>query len=134
MGKSVVNKKLLNSALQGFVDRLEKTEKFALDQAPDLCKQMVKEAEMQCYAALGGAGLLMLASIAAMLIANHQGLTEPYRYSDSGTHASDWSALFGLGIAGALGAIGWSVGIAYELAYLKNCTKLFLLRSFRRLV
>jgi hypothetical protein len=132
--KSPVNSKVLNTALKGFIKRLEKTETFVLDQAPDICKQMVVEGLLQAKAGLWGAlGLLTLG-----ILAISQSLPHDFEYNAcehiSCSEPTRYLFLWLLG-AGAIivGAILAGCSI-YSLFYLRSCPKLFLLREFRDLV
>jgi hypothetical protein len=124
-------KKEMNNALKKLIDRLEKTEQFVLDQAPDICKEMVKEKVFDNTVDLFFNGLLTLiltgyASFAAIHL---------YRLPEISMDQG-----MGFGISGALSAIG-VIPALYEfintlkyIYFVKNCTKLFLLRQFKDLI
>lgn len=127
------DKKLLTDAMKGLIKRLDKTEKFVLDQAPDLCKQMVTEVLIENYIQLAVASIIMLLSVAVIPIAIHNGIN--YEYS-SGSYSGPtrYFFLMVIGFIGALISSGMVVNAGYYLLYLKNCPKLFLLREFKKLV
>lgn len=130
--KSPVSRKTLNSALKGLIDRLEKTEKFALDQAPDICKQMIRADLQENYIYGAFAVLVFIASIVGIVYSAHVGIlsetmhgdTEPTRYL---------FLLLTCSISAIVSAIG-SLEYVNNLLYISNCPKLFLLREFKRLV
>lgn len=122
------NKDVLNQALQGFLSRLEKTEKFVLDQAPDVCKEMIREVVVAAQIQLTVAVLVAVLCIPMIPISIHNHLTD-YRGEPTG-----WALLLSLGIIGIASGIWLAFDASYQLLYLKNCPKLFLLRQFKKLV
>lgn len=130
------NQKLINQAIKGLIARLEKTEKFVLAQAPDICKQMIKEFVLtqvcnliQCLlgATVGlGAGILGIYKIAT------------YTKMCTDYHCTELSdGWYGLAIIGiVIGAVILVLSIEdiANLFFIKRCPKLFLLREFRRLI
>lgn len=129
MNKS--NQKLLNDGLKGLVKRLEKTEKFVLDQAPDICKQMIQEELIEIYVI----GIFSLAAsiigIFMLILSLLNGITEVRHGYDQPTI---WLVVF----IGSILCIGFGVTtcvthLKYYL-FVTKCPKLFLLRSFKKLV
>lgn len=127
------SKKVLSSALNGLIKRLEKTEKFALEQAPDICKQMVYEKTLEktieLWTSLPAAIALVIATI-ILAFKSHSALeSEP-----SGGLAFLCGAL---SLAACVGSFVFLESVRYAvnwLIYLKKCPKLFLLREFRDLL
>ena len=122
------NQKVLNTALRGLLSRLEKTEKFALEQAPDICKQMVQERKQDNIMRLVVAGFLLLvfSGVSAFLLYKGTSLS-------GGEKAGCY--LFGLLSLACVGGAGNSIYLAIQwILMLKNCPKLFLLREFRNLL
>lgn len=127
-------KELLNTAVAGLIDRLEKTEKFVLEQAPDVCQQVVAEFKLQVYVqmCLGVAATIL--GIIALSVAYHNGImSNPRDYHPDG-EPTWWFLLFLLGLAGAIIGPWVTLNAVYWNVYVQRCTKLFLLRQFRKLV
>ena len=125
--KSPVDKKVLNTALKGFIKRLEKTETFALNQAPEICQQMVtgkliKTGECGLISAL----FLIIGVVMTVIALQHECVTpgSPTRYF--------FILLIGV-VTGTVALFGLADSISEGL-YVKNCPKLFLLKEFRDLV
>jgi hypothetical protein len=122
-----MNKKLLESVMKSFILRLEKTEKFVLAEAPEICKQMVtnkiiRNAEqLFCGATLLAIGILLLTIALRNQCVEADG---PTRY-------------FFVMLIGGLGALAGffvTTSAVTEIVYLKNCPKLFLLNEFKDFV
>jgi hypothetical protein len=126
----MADSELLKNAVAGLLDRLEKTEKFALDQAPDICQQVIAEFKLGNIMQLTLGSLLTVLGIVAMLVAYHQGIMS-VRHDDE---ATSWMLLFVLG--GFANVIGPYVVLnaVYWNLYVSRCPKLFLLREFAKLV
>lgn len=122
--------KTLNSAVQGLVDRLEKTETFVVEQAPEICKQMIYEKLIKVWAAIIPSAFLVVISL--FLI--------PYFFKNSSFRddATVLQSLCGLGLLGfVVGSVVCSILLfenLQQLFFLKKCPKLFLLREFKNLV
>lgn len=122
---------VLNSAVKALVDRLERTEKFVLEQAPDICQQVVTEFKLQNFGQMFIGVILLLIAAVAIPVSIHNRPWFVGHYDQDVT----WS--FGLLMAGlAALVIGlpvlWSA--LYYYFYVSKCTKLFLLREFRKLL
>lgn len=126
------DKDTLNKAIKGFLSRLEKTEKFVLDQAPDLCKEMIREVLVENYMQLGIAILLALISVPLIPIALHNGIT--YTTSYNSEEPTRYFFLMLLAITGSVASVCVASNAAYYLLYVKYCPKLFLVRQFKKLV
>jgi hypothetical protein len=128
--------KVLNKAIKSLIDRLEKTEKFAIDQAPDVCKQMVSEYKIDVYLGMAAPLFAMLIAGIIVAMAMHKGL---YEIREAGTQwehtvSGDWMVGYVIGIIVIIGSF---VPLAINLRnlwFIIYCPKLFLLREFRRLV
>ena len=129
-----MSKKLSDELFKGIkaiVSRLEKTEAFILEQAPQVCKEMVKEAffdHLINLIAWSAAFLFLLASsiVCGVLSYRYTGeSTEPKILLGIGSLVS-FICIFPIG-DGVLGEIKW-------IYFLKNCPKLFLLREFKDLL
>ena len=112
---------VLSKALQGFVKRLESTEKFVLEQAPAVAKEMILEAQLEAYLGilLGGAAFLVMATFSVYL----------FRFPPSETPEAFGFVAF----ISAVCLVPISC-CSYDLLFLKKCPKLFLLRKFRELL
>lgn len=129
-------KKLLNEALKGFVERLEKTEQFVLAQAPDICKQIVKEIEIVNKIDIAMGIFWTLAGMVGAIISLANGILHNYVSESGYEHTDPTRYLFFLvascvallyGICSIYGSAKW-------LLFIKNCPKLLLLREFKKLV
>lgn len=132
MAKTVtVEKKVLNSALKGFIKRLEKAESFVLAEAPDICKQMVAARKIEMTEQ--GCGALFFLIVGLVLLS----MALPNEIIHAGSYGSDPTRWFFVMILGAISfLIGFFMGLdcISNLRYLRNCTKLFLLKEFKKLV
>jgi hypothetical protein len=130
MGKNM-NKKTLNSAFTALIKKLEQTEKFVLDQAPEICKQMIRETMIANIMGIVGCTIAaIILSIAAYKLGFHIWGTESLSTNDNmGSGLLFFLALVvnGLSLAGIYDGV-------YGLIFIKNCPKLYLLRSFRKLI
>lgn len=122
-----MNKKVLNTAFTGFIKRLEATEKFVVDQAPEICQQMIREVYITNITNLI---LSTIGIIVLPIISYKVGTYAHERIEDVG----GWwllSVLAGslsiVALFGVFDAIG-------SIIFVKSCPKLFLLRSFRDLI
>lgn len=123
--------KNLKKGLTALISRLESTEKFVLEQAPEICKQLIEEKKIRetSDAILYGVftTFCLITSIALAVIYFQQPMGK-YGPSD---------VRFITGILSILAVVGFfpSFGMTYEslrnLFLLKKCPKLYLLRSFR---
>jgi hypothetical protein len=124
----MATKKVLDSAIQGLIKRLEKTETFVVAQAPEICKQMIAEKVLDHKTSLLVHGPFSIVfPFITYFLANKTFSTE-----------NGVAALCGLS-AGLLGV--WSlvaitnvIGSVQYLIFLKKCPKLFLLREFKKLI
>lgn len=124
-----MDKQILDNAIKHLVVRLEKTEKFVLDNAPDICKQMVMEVVINsvtnliCY-------FIMFGFVSKYL---------PIFWMCTSQAVKDEAAL-GYGVLTlACMAVGFFTLAAIideikTFLYVKNCPKLFLLREFKSLI
>jgi len=120
-----MNKRELNSGLRFIMKRLEKAEKFALDQMPDICKQIVLERRIEMVGQLIFTGVGFLLAFSVFLFCAHRWYADdPIGWIIGSVLSSLASLGFGAGVGDAIS----------ELIYLKMCTKLFLLKAFRRLI
>jgi len=129
-----MEKKVLNQALKVLISKLEKTEKFALEQAPEICKEMVKEKIFDESVDLVTQSLLLVFFLILGTVFYNLGMHyEPKSAWDSN---GGFIIGFGVGLPGLLSTIvlGFIVQTIKHLWYVKNCPKLFLLREFRRLL
>lgn len=131
------NKDILNVALKSLISRLEKTEKFVVEQAPDICKQMIYEKKLNLIINIIMEALLFVVLLFVTVytaIKCHQYSEVSNRYNELSTYCT----LFG--IASLLSAMGFFCNIrelrnsVEWLVYLKKCPKLFLLREFKTLM
>ena len=126
-------KELLNKGLEQLVTGLEKTEKFVLDQAPDISKQMIVSFVMKTkFNILMYSGGLLI-SLITFGFTLFKAITwynvEHSCYSDDHW----WVCVFVMVVV----ILCFIVAIAHEvyyLFYIKNCTKLFLLKRFKELM
>jgi hypothetical protein len=127
-----MNKQELNSGLRFILKRLEKAEKFALDQMPDICKQMVTEKKIEILSNFIISSISFLTSSAIFaFFANKLSTHVPPSYYDD-------PALLYLGalvfIIVSIVSIGCAGNAIKEYVYLKKCTNLFLLKEFKLLI
>lgn len=129
---SIVNKKALNSALKSVIERLEKTEKFAIDQAPDICKQMIVEKKFDLKLDFSIYFTGSLIGIIGTIICSFQLYFHP---ADAEMNYCLPRVLVGIG-ALVLGLVQTDLlmGTIKYIYYMKNCPKLFLLREFANLI
>lgn len=127
-----MNKKALNSAFTGLIKRLEKTENFIVDQAPEICKQMIyeKKLEQNISVSINGTLAVVTPIVTTVLAINSHG---QYTESHEGLSIIFGAASIIIGI--------WAICIFDDLRkniewliFLKKCPKLFLLREFRNLI
>jgi hypothetical protein len=132
------NQELINKGLRSLLSRLEKTEKFVLAQAPEICQQMIREVYIDEVLNLLGELLLFMLITALMIWSYYRGAATvsaclPTQY-DKCSSWSDWW-IFSIVLTGLLlvpiALIGNSLA---ALLFVIKCPKLFLLRSFRRLI
>jgi hypothetical protein len=126
------NKELMNTAIQGLIDRLGKVEKFTLDNLPQIAKEMVievtTEAKRDFVANLLTAviSLLGMAGMSLAFLTNRS--PEPTPVSE------------GPLIITILLFLTFLVSTSYaynnyeKLMFVKNCPNLFLLREFKELL
>lgn len=127
-----MNKKALNTAFTGLIKRLEATEKFVIDQAPQICKEMIRERAIEVTMQLVGSLVL---SIILLVISSKSGW---YAHVKSNTNLESevigwWILSIGAGLF-SLPSLGIFWDSIQSLILLKNCPKLFLIRSFRSLI
>jgi hypothetical protein len=129
----MADSELLKNALAGLIDRLEKTEKFVLEQAPDVCQQVVMEFKIHNFMQMGFAAVAFLFGLVAVPVA----IAHPMFVVPEGHYSSDPTWYMGLFIVGGVGLVAGFcvlVNTVYWNIYVNRCTKLFLLREFKRLV
>ncbi len=122
--KIVAKESQLNKAYKAIISRLEKTEKFVIEQAPEVCKQMIKEQEIESKTALiqsSFAGFFMLLSFAFFWYKGY-------------TCGDGWWAAFTFNALSLAIPFGIGTEAIKELYQLKVCPKLFLLREFKNLI
>jgi hypothetical protein len=120
-------KKLINDAIKGLIEKLEQTEKFVLEQAPDICKQMVTDQMIRARMDIVITSVLLFLSAICFIHAwPHEFFTDsqPTRY------------FFISALGFCFGVFGICCGYesVHTIFYLKYCPKLFLLREFKSLV
>jgi len=127
-----MNKRELNSGLRFIMKRLEKAEKFALDQMPDICKQIVLKRRIEMAGQLIFTGVGFLLAFSVFLFCAHRW----YAYVPRSDYDNPTDWIMG-SVISSLVSLGFGAGVGdaiSELIYLKMCTKLFLLKAFRRLI
>lgn len=128
-----MEKKVLNQAITAIVKRLEKTEKFVLDQAPDICKQMVKEDVtnnvVNFIQQIGG--VIVFSSLLALAVI-HLNIPQPTEGREHDNFG--WWCLAILSSIPTAILIACAIDSLKEIYLTKTCTKLFLLREFKRLI
>ena len=125
------NKELINTAIQGLIDRLEKVEKFTLDNLPHIAKELIIEATTE--AKRDSVAASVVASLCVILL-----LGIIYVFSiNSNTSIGIDIIMTVVTICSVLGFID-SIDRAYrnyeKLMFVKNCPNLFLLREFKELL
>lgn len=124
-----VKENVLNATIKAMITRLESVEKFALDQAPDICKEMIIEKKIDIaldlpmpIAGVIIAGILLFVGYNAPSIdpAAVSGLTKILDYTGACLFASP-------SIDSLLKSVNW-------LIFINKCPKLYLLREFRNLL
>lgn len=111
---------------------LESTKEFALEQAPDICKQLILEAKIEATFDTASGLCVLIIGGGIGLFSFYKGITyQPHGSYDDG---SGWylAAIIVGGISLALSSCFLSAGI-HRFILIKNCPKLFLLRQFRKL-
>lgn len=125
-----MSNKLLNAAINGLIERLDKTEKFVLTEAPELCKQIVREGYID------NGMMAIVSSIATVLLAAlslYFGLKANANFGDNGETAFRCLVSAGSG-CGALIYIGEAYHSINLLLTVHFCPKLFLIRELRNLI
>lgn len=120
----------LEAAISMLVERLEKTEKFVLDQAPSVCQEIIADNMIEWVTALaqqllGGLMLLIVIGVSASHFIGFE--------RDDFAH--DWPII--CGVVSMAGLIILSFCCIYTLSriyFIKSCPKLILLREFSRLL
>ena len=128
-----MSKKAINVAVNALVKRLEKTEKFAMEQAPEICKQMVEAEMIEIKSNIVGCGLtfLLLSVLAGIALHSANTYIPSDRFDDGrGMRYLIFGMLsfFAMFPASAV----WQNVVSF--IYVKKCPKLFLLKEFRKLV
>jgi hypothetical protein len=135
MAKKETLNKTLNSAVKGLIDRLEKTESFIIDQAPEICKQMVYDKCVENKINLINYSFLTVLMLVTACVSG----SESYHSIASGKVGADgyqficFLLSLGSGITSLIFISEFLLAIQW-LIYLKKCPKLFLLREFRNLI
>lgn len=120
-------KETLDLTLRQFLERLEKTEKFVLEQAPDLCKEMVLHEKINLISNFFTCTIIFV----VLLSIDIHCLNIIY---------STEHEMFGYSLTAILSSLFAFVTLVFivesiqRLYQLRNCTKLFLLKEFRDLV
>lgn len=135
------NSKLVNDTVKKVLKRIEQTEAFVLEQAPDVAKEMILDATMKSKRNLILNSSVWLMSVGVVM---KSALTLLACIHDTSLLASTHDASFGIAVTAsillifttALAFVSFDEAYnAYErLMYVKSCPKLFLLESFRKLV
>lgn len=126
-----MNKKVLEKAVGGLINRLESTEKFVLAQAPEICKQIIQESRMEAVIMTAG-GIIFFVILSALSTYFYYKVATCGSAYYSSCDGSGFVSLFS-GI-GALVALGVVVNGFYNLLFIKRCPKLILLRQFKNLI
>lgn len=126
---------VLQQALTELVSRIESTEKFVLDQAPEICKQIIFEKTVdQKYETRVNLiwGILLIILTGILLYSFHFAPNDQY---------DDWGILkvfsfIGTCISGVFSLISFQCFTfnLKERVLLKNCPKLYLMREFKRIL
>jgi hypothetical protein len=129
------NKELLEKGLAALVSRLESTEAFVVEQAPEICKQMLyKEIGGSTFDAVFNFACATALLVIAFLCCYFAYTCKPDKYGDvSGIQVV---CLIVAVLAGIFSIACFHESIYYtKYAYFtKKCPKLFLLREFASLV
>lgn len=120
----------LITVVNALVTRLEKAESFALEQAPDVCKEIIAEKTALCVYTVAGLGAISFLSLVLAILAWKLLSHESSSY-DPCSAASGWAFICS---ALSLGFTIASANNAMELISLKTAPKLTILRELRRLV
>lgn len=118
--KALVKK--LDKAVNGLISRLEKAEKFVLDQAPDICKEIVAEKKALAIYAIFNLGFFaFLSSMIAL---------------SGAVFINDGAGKFVIGLVFGVVAVvlsACSIEAGQDLISLKKAPKLTILRTLRNL-
>ena len=119
---------MLNSAITSLIKRLEKAEAFVLEQAPEICKEIVIEGNLDARTNLTKAGLLFVVSLAATI-------TFAIISYNTKAECSFFTGAASLGsLATVMCASEAIIGEVNMLLTIKRCPKLYLLRELRKLI
>ena len=120
----------LETALNALIERLEKTEKFVLDQAPSVCQEIITERLIEYYTEFGQLMLGWLLSFSCIMIG-----MRCYIGSDRDDFSHDWPII--LGVLSLIGFIFLSFCMIYSVSkilFVNKCPKIILLREFSKLL
>jgi hypothetical protein len=127
------SKQVLDTALQGLISRLEKTEKFVLDQAPDVFSQMVQKEKLSNWFWIGFMTVILLLSAPWIPISIHNHIFKYSEHFDE-ERSTQFLGFFVVGSLLTFISVITIVSCTYNLLYIKMCPKLFLLEQFRELL
>jgi len=132
MNKITANQKAFVNAIKSIILRLEKTEQFVLAQAPEICKQMVKEYTFDTCLDLSMTAFFTLIGVTGGLVTAIQMID-----ASQSTEAPFWiPRIIICVVSWALFCISFEqlISAIKNFYFVKNCPKLFLLREFKNLV
>jgi hypothetical protein len=123
------SEEILFSTLRSLSERIEKSEKFVLDQAPDICKEMVTEGLISI-----SVQFLVNIPIFILLVLLDKHLISSYIAFDGTSGSGDYVlgaslcslVLFGISI--------WVFSTIESVLKIKYCPKLYLVREFKNLL
>ena len=138
-----MNNLLLENAFKEFLSRLESAEKFSLEHAPDIAKDMVKEETMErdrdlkVYIAITILSLVVCVGLILLSIYCSEQVGETdFKYGRMRSEVGAVFSAIGAFIIFISAMVQTSCAYSnYErLQFVKTCPKLFILRSFRELL
>ena len=127
----VNNKKKLEKAVNAIVTRLEKAENFVLEQAPDVCKEVIAEKKALGQLTIGVSIFIIMLLITLGLIANHN---IDHTYSLGSNENCGPMVLIGLSVMLIVVCLGFIIDTSVRLISLKVAPKLNILRELKSLV
>jgi len=119
---------VLNKALTKLISRLESAESFVLAQAPEICKQMIKEEEIKLKFGIASLSALSTVFLSVVITAALSAYDKP---------SNDAIGLAFVAVPAFMAFVPTAAGLINQIQsiiVLKNCPKLFLLREFKRLL
>ena len=129
--KVTKSRNAINKALADMANRIDRTEKFVVDQAPSICKEIIAEGILDASMDISSSLVVIIFSVILAYLTGKYAL-------GNGSGSGDLKVVSGIGslllLAATVGAAAKAWHRINILLTIKRCPKLFILREFRRLV